>query len=137
MEDLDQMGGDILLPGMKQRVKDLWTPAEMHLLARTLEAGDKPLCIMGLSMYWEGVAYAWAFLHPDVANYKLTFVRGGRRLLHWALDAFALNRIQATCLTTPERYGRTLELLGFEREGLMRKYGMDGTDHYLYAFLRP
>jgi hypothetical protein len=138
LADLDAMGGDILVPGMRERVRDLWTDAEMHLLGRTLEIQGEPVAVVGISLHWEGVAYAWAFVNRErIQKHPLAFLRGTRNLLLWAMDAFQLRRVQATCLTEPPAFHRTLESLGFVREGLMRGYGMDGTDHYLYAFLRP
>lgn len=137
LNDLDSMGGDGFAPGIQDRIKDLWTEPEMHLLGRTLVHEGRPIAVVGISMYWEGVAYAWAFVSPEVGKHRKSFIRGTKDLIHWAMDAFKLHRLQATCVTDPPLFYRTLEVLGFEREGLMRRYGLDGSDHYLYAFVRP
>jgi hypothetical protein len=45
------------------------------------------------------------------------------------------DRIQATTVATNVRDVRFLEKLGFQRECLMKKYGVEGEDHYLYSLV--
>jgi RimJ/RimL family protein N-acetyltransferase len=47
-----------------------------------------------------------------------------------------LRRIQAHCDVNVPKAVKFLEQIGFQREGLMRGYGEDGSDHYLYAIVR-
>lgn len=45
-------------------------------------------------------------------------------------------RVQATTHRQFERGRRFLEWLGFEREGVLRNYGPDGSDHIIYARIK-
>jgi RimJ/RimL family protein N-acetyltransferase len=49
------------------------------------------------------------------------------------IQANPLVRLEATAESTFAPACRWLELLGFENEGLMRKYGPDGADYVRYA----
>ena len=44
-----------------------------------------------------------------------------------------VRRIDATAREDFPQASRMLEMLGFEREGLMKSYGPDGSSHYLFA----
>ena len=52
-------------------------------------------------------------------------------MLNAGTDLYKLQRVQATVLKENKKAIKWIEFLGFEREGLMRKYV--GGDHYLYA----
>ena len=45
------------------------------------------------------------------------------------------HRIQATCNVKDEKYGRFLEIFGFEQEGVLRHYNKLGEDHYMYSII--
>jgi RimJ/RimL family protein N-acetyltransferase len=44
-----------------------------------------------------------------------------------------LQRIQASVHTRDKQAIRYVEWLGFENEGLMKKFGPDGSDYYRFA----
>ena len=48
-------------------------------------------------------------------------------------DDASLKRIQASVHTNDQQAIRYVEWLGFENEGLMKKYGPDGSDYYRFA----
>jgi ribosomal-protein-alanine N-acetyltransferase len=60
--------------------------------------------------------------------------------LEWAFGPLGLHRVMANYLPRNERSGRLLAALGFEREGLARRYlQIAGTweDHVLTAKIAP
>jgi len=59
------------------------------------------------------------------------------RILKTELSRFLIyhHRIQATCNTKDEKYGRFLEMFGFEREGVLRHYNKLGEDFYMYSII--
>lgn len=62
----------------------------------------------------------------------------GQALVAWAHQEVGLLRVQATILDTNLRSQRSIERLGFQREGLLRSYRqVRGTprDFYIYAHL--
>jgi RimJ/RimL family protein N-acetyltransferase len=54
-------------------------------------------------------------------------------LLDHVQDDASLKRIQASVHTNDQQAIRYVEWLGFENEGLMKKYGPDGSDYYRFA----
>ena len=73
----------------------------------------------------------WAFVHRDAGQHFIPLFRAVRRLIRLV----PLRRLEATCERGFLPSCRALELLGFQCEGLMKKYGPDGQDHFRYARL--
>ena len=78
-----------------------------------------------------GVGTVWVITTPLVEKYPLWFTKAVRNMLNAGKDLYKLQRIQATVLKENKKAIKWIEFLGFEREGLMRKYV--GGDHYLYS----
>ena len=78
-----------------------------------------------------GVGTVWVLTTPLVEKYPLWFSKAVRNMLNAGKDLYKLQRIQATVLKENKKAVKWIEFLGFEREGLMRKYV--GGDHYLYS----
>ncbi len=87
----------------------------------------------GVAPMWDGVGQAWTLLSPLFYRHVVSFHRGTRRFLD---GQTRFHRIQTSVLSGFDVGCRWAERLGFVREGLMRCYGPDGSDHYLYARLR-
>jgi RimJ/RimL family protein N-acetyltransferase len=49
------------------------------------------------------------------------------------IEANNIHRVQAACRADWPEAVRFAEFLGFENEGLMRSYGVDGRDYFRYA----
>lgn len=71
----------------------------------------------------------WAFVGAGAGRHMVVLDRAVRRLL--SLRSF--RRIQASTEADFKQGCRWLEMLDFQSEGLMRKYGPDGADHIRYA----
>ena len=78
-----------------------------------------------------GVGTIWAITTPLVEKYPIWFTKASINMLNAGKDLYKLQRIQATVLKENKRAVKWIEFLGFQREGLMRKYV--GGDHYLYS----
>lgn len=78
------------------------------------------------------VGILWAVLAADAGRHMLWLHRATLRFL----DIEPLRRIEAT---VEEGFGegcRWLELMGFESEGPLRAYGLNGETHVLYSRCR-
>jgi len=105
---------------------------------RAIAIRDCGRCIgaYGLLEMWPGSARVWAlFSEALIAQHPVLLGLHVKRDLErtWQ-DGF--HRIEATCDVDYEAGVRFLERLGFEREGLMRRYSPGGQDNYLYARVR-
>ena len=100
--------------------------------AVTVEADGEPICCGGVATTGFGMGMLWAFVSAQAAHRLVRIDRVARRLLEVA----DLRRIEATTEQDFRQGCRWLELLGFQSEGIMRKYGPDGSDHVRYALVR-
>lgn len=94
----------------------------------TLMDGDDVVAAGGLIPIWSGRVLAWAIISKGANMWAVTRAAGEflRRFQE-------LPRIEATIdLTFPEAI-RWIELLGFQREGTMRKCGPNGEDFAMYS----
>lgn len=86
----------------------------------------------GVHLLWPGCGEAWAVVTPKVYDNPLFFHRAVKNLLQHIINKHKLYRVQATVLDGFARGMKWLEVLGFECEGLMRKY-LNDEDHWRYA----
>lgn len=91
----------------------------------------------GVRPLWPGVGEAWAVFSLEALDRRVSLFRAAARGLAALEDAQALRRIQATCHADHAAGARFLQALGFEREGVLRRYGLHGEGNYfLYARTR-
>lgn len=102
----------------------------------TLLVGEDIAAILGVSPLW-GRVYEATML-PTEHFYKSvkTCLKYAQYLTDLAFDTLPVDRIQATALASEPKHQRFLEAVGFEREGLARKYAPDGADLIIYAKVR-
>lgn len=82
-------------------------------------------CTLG---YWIGAAHAGQGYMTEAVRAVVPFV----------FDSLELHRLEAACLPTNTASMRLLERVGFQREGLARRYlriNGNWSDHVLYALL--
>jgi RimJ/RimL family protein N-acetyltransferase len=91
----------------------------------------------GLIIMWPGVGEGWLMANKDAAlrHKRYAYEVVIKHIIKLACD-LDLRRIQAHVDVNVPAAVKFAEQLGFQREGLMRKYGEDGSDHYLYAIVR-
>lgn len=95
----------------------------------TVSVGETVLLCGGIAKgLWE-TGTLWAFVSADIGRHFLGIHRATARLLTLA----GLPRIEASVEVGFSPGCRWLELLGFEEEGRMRRYGPNGADHFRYA----
>ena len=88
---------------------------EQDNLSFTGMVGSKPIFAAGMKIIWGQVAEGWVIATEDVWNYPLSVAKAIRK-----------------DFSEGQRFA---EWLGLEKEGLMRKWGFDGSDQYMYARL--
>ena len=100
-----------------------------------LDDADKPILVGGISVLWRGVGEAFIYasdLEKLGGPEKLFVLRNVKDYFHNARFDAGLHRIQAHVNVRYEKFINFVEWLGFEKEGIMRKYGVDGSDYYSY-----
>ena len=82
-----------------------------------------------------GVGEAWILLTQDALLHGLVVARHTKRGLARLMEEGGYRRVQITIEHGQDDLIGWMHFLGFQIEGIMRKYGRDGADHYLCARL--
>ncbi len=91
--------------------------------------GDAVFACAGLIPQWEGRAVAWALIAAEAGRSMI----GIHKAVGRAMRLHAYRRIETAVASDFEQGHRWARMLGFEREGLMKRYTPDGRDCHLYA----
>lgn len=94
---------------------------------------NKPIAAGGICYLWDGVAEGWVLASRDIFKYPIFCAKTIKRRTDLLAKNNKLKRIQTAVKADSDTAIRFAEWLGFKREGLMKNYGPDGSDHYLYA----
>ena len=89
--------------------------------------------IGGVVVLWKGVGEAWVILSRNCQNKPIEMFLCIKRVYKALIQSCELNRIQVVVRVDFPQSIKMIEKLGFEREGLMRRYCPDGCDAYMYA----
>lgn len=125
----------IKLQSAQAHVKDdLLQPGVAESLANagqsfTAIEGNQVIAIAGIAPQWEGRAIAWALISEDAGKHFLAI----HRAVKGFLNQCDIRRIEAFVDADFEQGMKWMEMLGFENEGLMRKFSIIGNDCYLFA----
>lgn len=88
------------------------------------------LAIVGFAeVWWPGRFYVWGLLADRIGHKMVTITRSGRRFM----ENLPHRRIEMTVTAGHEEGFRWAKLLGFQCEGLMRCYGPQGEDCFLFS----
>jgi hypothetical protein len=99
--------------------------------AFTLMCFNAPVASAGIiNLGWRR-GEAWILISSLFYKYKLTAVRELKKRLPEVATENGFCRVQAVSVI--EEYGRWFEILGFEREGILRHYGPSGETVIMYS----
>jgi hypothetical protein len=101
--------------------------------AFTVLVDDEILAIGGMMPIFTGVAELWSLTGEAVTIYPLTFHKSILKILDYWQNLYNLHRIQCKVVAGHDTSRKWVTRMGFEEEGLMRKYDAHGRDFYLYA----
>ena len=82
---------------------------------------------------WGSVAEGWVIGTQDVWNYPLSVAKAIKKDFAKVARQHNITRVQTAILKDFPHGQKFAEWLGLENEGLMKKYGFDGSDQYRYA----
>ena len=102
-------------------------------LAFTGTVNDKPIFAAGMKMIWGQVAEGWVIATHEVWNHPLAVAKAIKKDFARVAKEHNIKRVQSGIRKDFKEGIRFAEWLGLEREGLMKNWGFDGSDQYLYA----
>lgn len=103
--------------------------------AYTLIVDGVPVVCAGILLQDWNNGEAWALFSSSYKQHKLYLYRMIKAALRAAFHENGLVRIQATIDTQYPENVKWIESLGFEYEGRLRKFGMQGQDYLMYSRL--
>jgi len=106
---------------------------EQQGLAFTGLVNDEPIFAAGMKPIWKGVAEGWVLATAKVWDHPLLVARAIKKDFARVAREHDIERVQTAIRKDFKQGQRFAEWLGLENEGLMKKFGFDGTDQYRYA----
>lgn len=93
-----------------------------------------PIACGGVVPIWSGRGYAWSIFSRHVTPHNfIYFARLFKQKLEYLHAQEGYHRIETTVDENFLKANRWVKILGFEREGWLRKFTPDGVNHYMYA----
>ena len=102
-------------------------------LSFTGMVGKKPIFAAGMKMIWGQVAEGWVIASSDMWKYPLGVAKAIKKDFARVAKENNITRVQSAIRKDFKQGQRFAEWLGLENEGLMKKFGFDGSDQYMYA----
>lgn len=96
---------------------------------------DLVLCC-GIVPMWRGVGEVWFIAGQMIHKHKIPFIRFAREKMEEVIEANDLWRVQGVCKVGWPAALRFAQFMGFEEEGVMRRYGPEGADYYRISWVR-
>ena len=104
-------------------------------LAYTCIINDEPIASAGMKIIWNGVAEGWVLASSKVWNHPLVIARAIKKNFARLAKENEIHRVQTAVRADFTMGLKFAKWLGLEEEGLMKKFGFDGSDQYMYARL--
>ncbi len=95
--------------------------------------------VFGMHIMWPGVCELWLMLTKDYMTFGVSGVEAFyeiKKCVDVMIEENNIVRAQALARCDFPKAIKMLEVLGFQREGRLRKYAPDGCDEYRYALIR-
>ena len=102
-----------------------------HAITAILQS--KPVAVFGVVDVWDGVAEMWLNCEERLRKYGKTMTRAAQIYADYIVISRNLHRLQITVRCADLRAVRWGLALGFEIEGVMKKYGADGSDFFMMS----
>ena len=106
---------------------------EQNNLAFTGVVNNNPIFAAGMKMIWGQVAEGWVIATSDMWKYPLGVAKAIKKDFEKVAKENNITRVQSAIRKDFKQGLRFAEWLGLKEEGLMKKFGFDGTDQYMYA----
>lgn len=117
--------------------KSIYQGNEERFRVWTMVTEDSiPVAICGMTILWPSVANVFMAFSEDVesnSDRAGEVFWGIKRFIKQIFDEYRLHRMEAA--TSDQSYAqiRWMKLLGFEIEGIMKKYDPQGRDYFRFA----
>lgn len=101
----------------------------------TYFVGNQAIGIIGGDLLWQGVAEVWAWLSQGIEKYPIEFTKRVIHCLNFHKEKVKLHRYQMNVREKEIKALRWAKTLGFQEEGIMFRYGRDGSNYIMMGRL--
>ena len=101
--------------------------------AFTAMVEDDVMAMFGVWQLWPGVCEAWLIPNAKIKKKTVAMHRGSLAFFEYAARQMQTKRLQFTVHTLNVRADRWAARCHFKKEGLLKHYGPDGADYWMYA----
>ena len=101
--------------------------------AFTVLGGGEIHAMFGMWQLWPGVAEAWLIPSKHINKKTIALHRGSLRFFEYASNETGIKRLQFTVNSQNVRADRWARRCHFQKEGVLKQYGPDGSDYFMYA----
>lgn len=101
--------------------------------AVTMIVDGVPIAIFGGYRVGSGIYQLWGLVSDRVKDYPASFHRCVKLMLNYHIDSLKLRRVQLSVKVGFVVGWKWAKSLGFACEGIMKSYGPDGSDYWLFA----
>jgi len=105
----------------------------IHGQAITFMKDETVLAIVGGFMFGTQVLQGWALISSRVSSNRFGFHKTVKMFIPYIMERLGVQRLQISVLCGNMVAWKWARSLGFECEGIMRKYGPEGADYWLFA----
>lgn len=102
-------------------------------MAFTLLANDLPVVSGGVMPLWNGVAEGWVISSRRIFDFSLSAAKAIKKRTDYICTNNNIWRLQTAVRADYDTGLRFASWLGLQKEGLMKKYGPDGSNYYRMA----
>lgn len=106
-----------------------------HGIAYTAIVDGRVLGMFGIYQLWSGVGEAWLIPSRHIQQKTFSFHRAALRFFDYVPKKMKLKRLQITVCSSNGLADRWANRCYFNREGLLKRYGPEGSDYWMYARL--
>lgn len=103
----------------------------------TIWHGARPAVAIGAVLIHPGVASSFLYATDDLPKVAVELVRFARNALMPSLQRAGIHRVHALAPTDEPTNDKFHRLFGGKKEAVLRRYGKNGEDFTLYAYLWP
>lgn len=107
--------------------------AEYMKTGFTALANDGVVCSAGATKVFGGTYEVWAYTSTLIEKYRRPVHEAAKKLLESTFSIPSVRRMQASVNSEHPAAVRWIEHLGFEFEGTLKRYGVNGEDFLMYA----
>ncbi len=93
----------------------------------------KPILCFGISPIWPGLGEGWMIPAKQLQGNSVRLVRGARQLFDEIGHAMQLRRLQFMVRSSHLHAVKFAEILYFNREATLHRYGAEGDDYHVYV----